>query len=671
MGANPMPSEGPRHSNLAGYHFKAVVLSNGVFFLFYTLLRVWMAIKLALFDPKFSGTLNVQESGLPPYTLGRVAIPTLLLAGLLGWSWYLCRETLPKIASRFGRDLLQIERESLVKYGLAAAGIFGILTLVPHFTLLLSHLDTQYAFIDIESYTSMIANTYRGDYNPSYEGGVVFGKYYLINMPTLILTFLLGLEHLVAAQNIVITSLVFLSILNIIFTFRNLVFQKGFRLVEEMALLLFALSVAIFILRLTIFRDYFNYDGFLQVYSSGYLGALGSSYMVTCILFVVSYLLRESSPDFERTLLIFLVVSIFMSFSVHDYFHMSLFLLPSVGAVLSLLLSRKVSRGRTVLYGSLLLAFLLMVYGSFLALDIMPRYLMDPTTKLRIIVTVVVALWGVVGVVNRVVNDLVWKVFNRFRSLAVLLAFSFPFFWWLTVAGKSPQAELMGIPLQLSFPHKMGATRFSFLYLLLYALVFSYLATLPIRLLLRNKFFRPLFCVLVSGLLVGSVAVGRSYAKHTSLPFRYPDFYPEERRVLDRTNPYVFDEDGFRVTYNKYLIRVIKYFVRNRIHGMKYWLVSQTTSQGEYEFLLLARTLLTPEHELEGTTEKDVSEFARNVFILEQETRSLEESRFENRYLILDRNFPEEVLAEMDRSPLFDKKYENELYQVYRMEYFK
>lgn len=669
--------------SLSHCHFKFVFLLNALLFVSYTFLRVVAAIKLLFFDPEFTGVFSFHEPGCPQYTWGRVAAPTLL--ALLFFYWlrlFLKKDGFLADVSQFFRDLFTIQRPSLTVYTIFVGGMLAVLSLIPHFTNPLRHLDAQYAFADVDSYTSMIANLYRGDYNPAYEGGLPFGKYYVSNMPVLILLFLFGLDFIVPAQNIVSTALVFLSILNIAFTLRVLIGRKQLSVVEESGLIMLALGPIILLLRLPVLRDYFNYDGFLQTYANGFFGALGSSYLITCILFVFSYLTRFAANSWRGIWIAFTNIALFMVYSLHTYFNVALFLLPPVGVFLALLASKKTSYQKTLRAGILLGAFLLTQYGGFLALDVMPRRSMNPVAKLHLIMGGIMAVFLIAVVINRLFDNGLLKLFELFYAPVVLAVFAFPFFWWLGRAGDLATIELLGYPI------KLGFQRFYFFYLIFYALLGSYFISLPLNF-LRGKARWVGTLLLASSLLVLAILVDRTYTVHSQLPFEYPNFYPEDRVVMDRHNPYIFDDNGVKVTYNEYLVGVIKYFIREDVKDMYYWLVSRTPSQGIYEHGLMQRTLFSGGHAMEGLTIKDYAsgekealpewvqirlngltiktydEFAENIFAIEEETRPLE-GRFKNRYLILDNSFPAPRLAEMERSGLFRRVYENRLYKIYR-----
>ena len=64
---------------------------------------------------------------------------------------------------------------------------------------------------------------------------------------------------------------------------------------------------------------------------------------------------------------------------------------------------------------------------------------------------------------------------------------------------------------------------------------------------------------------------------------------------------------------------------------------------------------------------KDYNDFVENIFDIAKEAR-VKDARFKNRYVILENNFPEDTLKQLDASPLFRKMYGNKLYKVYRME---
>ncbi len=643
-----------------------------------------MAIQLLLVENQGLFDRFHYSEGPQRYTLFRVFIPVFLLTGFALLCYKLFRRVSAEVVRLFFQQIFLFDRTALSKYLLFLLLSFGILSLVPGFTLLIRNLDTQYGFMDIDAYISMIKNMYHGDYNPSWLGGITFGKYYLVTMSTLSLTFLSGMGNVVAAYNIVITILFYFIILNVVFTFRNLFFDKRNGTYEELTAIFFISALVVIFLRFCIFRDYFNNDAILQAYLQGYYGSFGAAYLYTCIIFIFSHLLREGIVDFKQTILITLIITLFSSMLVQSYFNLTLFLLPTSGMILAVLLSRRTSWINTGKLAVLFLAYLILNYTSYLALDIFPRYSMAPITKFNIMSLGLVLSFLTLFLLNRRLNNIPLKVFLKYRSLFVLTLFFLPFLWYCYHSGDRNRIELLGYPI------KLGTSRIYFLVLLLYTLVFGCLVFgfLRLTLLRKRKYF--LYGLIGIAFLI-SLFISRAYDAKWFLPFEYPPFYFEERRIMDRSNLYAFDENGIKVTYNKYLVDVIKYFVRNGITDMYYWIVSKTPSQGVYEHGLLQRILSSRDYEIEGitvkhfdsdkedtipgwakthlagVTVKDYDDFVKYIFDIGREAR-VKDTRFKNRYVILDNNFPGDTLRQLDISPLFRKMYENKLYKVYRIE---
>jgi len=102
----------------------------------------------------------------------------------------------------------------------------------------------------------------------------------LITMPTLILTSLFGMGNAVAAYNLIVSIVVYSIMLNVVFAFHNLFFEKNDRIHEELTTILFIAALIIIFLHFCIFRDYFNNDAILQAYLQGYYGSFGAAYLL-------------------------------------------------------------------------------------------------------------------------------------------------------------------------------------------------------------------------------------------------------------------------------------------------------------------------------------------------------------------------------------------------------
>ena len=83
--------------------------------------------------------------------------------------------------------------------------------------------------------------------------------------------------NVVAAYNVIVTIVVYSIILNVVFTFRNLFFDKNDRIHEELTTILFIAALIIIFLPFCIFRGYFNNDAILQAYLQGYYGSFGAA----------------------------------------------------------------------------------------------------------------------------------------------------------------------------------------------------------------------------------------------------------------------------------------------------------------------------------------------------------------------------------------------------------
>lgn len=644
-----------------------------------------MALKLMVVEEMnfFTGAFVYQEKGYPAYTLFRVFIPVFLLFSFFYlYRWLFGKEGQNQI-KQFLRQVLQFNKLSFLKYVAFLFTFFVSLSFIPSFLLLLRNLNTVYSFIDFDSYTSIVAIMYRGNYNSPVvpDSGLQFGKYYSVTIPTLFLTWLMGIGHLPAAYNIVITALVFLMIVNILFTFRNLVFTKDEGLLEEIGVLFFIGALVILALQLVVFQDYFNYHAFLHVYTYGFLGALGGIYLFSCLVFIISYLLKEKL-DLERIKLISFLMAISSSMLVQSYFNLSLFLIPTSGMILALLLSKKIS-GFTISKSVVLfLAYLMLNYGSFLALDIFPRYKMKPVEKLNIITLGLTLCFFVFHFLNQNWDNIVLKIFEKLRAWFLLAFFFLPFLWYFYHSKDISSIKLFGLPI------KLGEPRIYFFSLLLYSLVAGFIIFKFLRLTILRK--RSFLYLLTPLIFLTSLFIGRRCEANQSLPFQYPAFYSEDMRISDRQNLYAFDKNGIRVVYNPYLVDVIQYFVRNHVADMYYWLVSKAPSLGVYEHGLLQRILVSQGHQLEGITVKhfagdkralipdwaklqvgeiiieDYNDFSEHILDIAKATE-WREIFHKRRFVIIDNNFPEAQLELLNKSPLFHKLYENKLYKVYRM----
>lgn len=673
-------------NSLTDYHFKFVVLSNFLLFIFYTLFRIFMALKLMVVEQMnfFTGAFVYQEKGYPPYTLFRVFIPVFLLVGFFFlYRWLFGKKGQGEIV-QFFRNLLKFTKKDFLRYTLFLFIFFVSLSFIPSFLLLLKNLNTVYSFIDFDSYTSIVAIMYRGNYNSSVvpDPGLQFGKYYSITIPTLFLSWLMGIGNIPAAYNIVITSLVFLMIINILFTFRSLVFIKEESSLEEIGALLFIGALVILALQLVVFQDYFNYHAFLQVYTYGFLGATGGTYLFSCLVFIISHLLRKEELNFERIKLIGFLMAISSSMLVQSYFNLSLFFIPTSGVILAILLSKKTSGFEINKSVVLFLAYFILNYGSFLALDIFPQYKMKPVEKLNTMLLGLTFCFFVFHLLNRNWDNIILKIFEKFRSWFLLTFFFLPFLWFFYHSGDISSIKLLGLPI------KLGGPRIYFFSLLLYSLVAGFIIFKFLRLTILRK--HSFLYILTPLIFLSSLFIGRRCEINQSLLFQYPDFYSEDMRISNRQNLYAFDESGTRVVYNKYLVDVVQYFARNNINDMYYWLFSKTPSLGVYEHGLLQRILISQGHKLEGITVKhfdedkrafipnwaklqvgeiiieDYNDFSEHIIDIAKATE-WREILHKRRFVIIDNNFPEAQLELLNKSPLFHKLYENKLYKVYKM----
>lgn len=145
-----MPDNNSRLS-LTDYHFKLTILLNCFLFLFHLLFRFYMAIQLLLIEKQgLFGEFHFRE-GPQRYTLFRVFIPVFLLIGFVLLCYKLFRRVSTERVRLFFHQIFLFDRTALSKYLLFLLLSFGILSLVPRFTLLIRNLDTQYGFMDIDA----------------------------------------------------------------------------------------------------------------------------------------------------------------------------------------------------------------------------------------------------------------------------------------------------------------------------------------------------------------------------------------------------------------------------------------------------------------------------------------------------------------------------------------
>lgn len=678
-----------RFQTLTDYHFKFIFLFNAFFFLFYTFYRIYMAAYLMVREGQnfFLGEFNIYEPARlnQRYTLFRVFIPLyLLLFFLAAYYLFFKKEAISKIMVKL-KTYLIFEKRCFLRYGLFLLVCFFALSFIFGFTHMIKNSNTQYGFLDADSYVSLVALMYRQDFNAEYvpEGGLQFGKYYIITIPTLILTYILGIGRLVTAYNITITLLVFLTIVNTLFIFRNLFYFEKEKISDELAVLGFMEGILVTALSLVTFPSYFNYNAFLRAYCNGLYGAIGGFFLLSSSFLIIGYLVRKDKIDLTQMHLIFLMTALMGSLVVQSYFHITLFFLPIAGMFLVWILSHKAPLGESLAFFFLFTVFLGLLYGSFEALDIMPRYSIQPIKKLQIISGGLLSAFLLLFVLNRIAKDFLYKLFLKLRSVFFLSCILVPFLWYWPHASKLDKGKLFEINLWV------GDLRTFLFGLFLQCLVVGYLSFF----LLKTFFYKRLkriFYLLVIGISIVSLVVAGKQKPTKFLPAQYPAGFPEERIIEDATNLYAFDKNGIRVSYNQYLVDVVQYFARNNITDMYYWLVSKTPSLGVYEHGLLQRLLVSQGHQLEGITVKhftgdkralipdwakfqvgeiiieDYNDFSEHIIDIAKATE-WREILHKRRFVIIDNNFPEAQLELLNKSPLFHKLYENKLYKVYRM----
>lgn len=652
--------------SLTDYHFKFIVIFNLLIFGFYTLFRFWMAVKLVVIKHQnfFVGIFRVNEEGFPYYTLYRVLFPIFLMAGFL-WLFnkFHKRGEIRKVIRTFWFSLLP-SWNGIKKYFLFLLASFLILSFIPGFTLLVRNINNVYGMIDTNSYMSIIALMKRGDFNALYvpEGGLQFGKYYINTIPALIVTWIFGIKSLAASYNFSLFLLVFLTIINFVFIFRNLVYTKDENLKDELMKIIFILSFIIILISFVVLRDNFNFNAILQVYCTGFIGATGAIFLLSSIFFLFSYFLREREIKKVNLLFIFLIQFIFCCLLAQDYFNLILFSLPMSGILLALLLSKKSSLMSSFKYLILFIAFLFVNYISYKALDIFPRYSMDPMNKLRIISSGLVAVFLISWFINFRTKDFLYNLFIRFSNWVILFCFSVPFFWYvwrILNLIDMEKVEFLGIPLRL------GDARTFIFGILLLAIIIAFLIFNLIKIFLKEN-FRKIYPIFLAFFCLSLILV-RIFIPKNYFPLVYPSYYEDDQKILDTKNLYAFDENGIRLTYNKYLVDVSKYFLKNNILDLYFWLVTKTPSQGIHEIGYLERILATDTHQMQGMTITDLEQFAKDIEVFELITRD-REKRFQNRYLIIDNNLDKKTLGYINSSPLYQKKYENALYHIYYLQ---
>ena len=634
------------------------------------------------------------------YTFFRVFTPIFLFLGLSILYFQLFGKSVIKtIIDRF-KMILFSKKGCFKKYLLFLLLSLAILSLTPSFLLLVRNLNTQYGFFDADSYISLVALMRRGDFNASYvtEGGLQFGKYYMVTMPTLILTYFLGLRNIVAAYNLVITLLVFLMIINTILAFFNFFIIKKAQRLEEIIALLFVWAFVLLSTRALIFGDYFNFGPLLQVYCSGFYGAVGGMFLFSSAVFLISFLIRKEVIDESQIHLIFITIFVFGTMISLAYFNLLLLYVPITSLLLLPLLTKRSTLKKTAKLFLLFESYLLISYLNFTSLNIFSDFNMEANKKFLVLQMALPVSFWLLFWLNKKKADFSLKLLLKLRPIFVPLLFFLPFVLYFKTAKNIYNAQELYKIESLGFPLKLlvldvNNTRMIFITLLLGTLALGSIFLTLLRLIgvvKRKKIYYPLGVLF----FITSVFFIHNYNQPKSLPLQYPSFYDEQLRITDFKNPYVFDENGVRVTYNQYLVDVIKYFEKNHLDDMLYFLVSKTPSRGIYEHGLLQRILASRGHRLEGITIKDFKEneqslipdwakiklsqmviedyddFIENIFEIEKETRPWE-TAFENRYLIIDNNFPPDTLTLINESPFFHKEYENKLYKIYKLGKYK
>ena len=303
---------------------------------------------------------------------------------------------------------------------------------------------------------------------------------------------------------------------------------------------------------------------------------------------------------------------------------------------------------------------------------------MNPIQKLKIISLGIIAIFLFSTLINKITKNLLYVIFVKLRQFIVFLTTLFPFYWYFKMAGKDLGITFFGKSFLL------GDSRFYFLGILLNVLVFSSILFFIVffikKLLKLNNIF--LYIFVITFFVANVITMNNNTKIRKSLPIEYPPYYGKQRMVMDRTNLYAFDENGIRLTYNPYLVDVIKFFFKNDVKDMWYWLVSKYPSSGIYEAGLLQRMLMIKDHRVEGVvvtdveTKKDSPEeimlrssiilFAEHIMDIERASRYRVISH-KNRYLIVDNYFPSDTIQMMDYSSFFQKVYQNKLYKVYKL----
>lgn len=654
---------------LLNNHFIFILLINIFLFVFYLVFRVLMASKLMIFKNLnfFSGKLFYHIEGYPQYTLFRVFVPVFFLAVFFLLFYLLFHK---KGLAELHADLKSLcEKRCLKFYLVFILLLFVIFCLIPDFSLLIRNINTSYGLFDTDSYISLITMMRGGDYNANYvpEGGLQFGKYYPLTIPTLILSFFLGATNIISSYNIIVTLLVFFIVINTIFTLSCLSLLKNDSFLTELISLIFGMILLIISFRFVMIRDYFGFYPLLWTYCNGFYGVLGGIFLFSSALFLLSYLIREKIDD-HRDKTILWVVFLMGSFIIQGYFNLSLIFLPAASCVLAIVLSGKVTVAETIKNLILLSFFLVANFLGYIALDVFPSFNTGSTAKLVIMFVFFQILFVILSLINSKTNDFVLKKFFKHRSFCVLIFFFFPFVgYFLSYRGlydtqKIHQIVSVGYPLVID-TFDVNNTRLTFYFILLAFTFFGYLLFKLLINIFSNIFSKKLFSFLLLILMVIIFGI-RNYDPRKPYLLNYPEAYDNQRKIMDLNNQYVFDNTGIRLFYNPYMVDLTSYFVNQKIHRLLMWVVSETPSRGIYEHGLLGRLLIKEGLRPEAQTVMDINSFANNLFEFEVQTRDLAKI-YGERYLIIDNNFPAAILEKMASFPIFKEIYHNALYRVF------
>lgn len=524
----------------------------------------------------------------------------------------------------------------------------------PDFNLLIKNSAVLYGNNDPDSYVHSIYRTSIFDFDPKWEGAVFFAKYFVLTVPSVLVSFLGGPLGFLRGLNVTVYGLMFLTITN--FTCIAVLLLKCHDW-KQFATVFCLNSFFVFLSLQFIYFPDNGLNVFLNTISQGYYGALSAQFLFTACSMLFMYIAIYIKKQYVETCLLALLLAV--AFMVHDYWHFVLFLMSGVAVYLTLLISNRDSEihfsRRSAAY-IILVAYYVAVY---LILDIGPDHNMHVKEKLCIVGLGNIVLLVFCLVVNYRYKNVLYNHAVKYQRIILLGLFVYNFLYIGIIAVDGTRILFFNTTIEL-FNERL------YFY---YALMFPFLATV----LVYYAFRKMKYALPVSVVLFVSLAVFVNYPSA---------FGVKDASVVSRNST-------ITPFYSKEYIDLIRYFLHNKVIAMRFWVLSESPEFGIYEHSLLGKILQSRKHELEGTTLmhnepeeqwawvrlsdkpagapdfiKNLDQLNRNYPLFELNTRREAYYRFTDRYIIIDKKKFSKTLQEILDNPLNAKVYENARYVV-------